>query len=95
MTQPLSFTPARTPGDQRVGTVQTAVPASTSDARVAPAQVPLSKLTDLARQLAAAGPPFDHAKIAEVRRAIAEGTFRIDAGAIADALMRHTPQDDA
>ncbi len=51
--------------------------------------VPLSKLTALARDLAAAGPPVDYARIAQVSQAISLGSYKVDAQAIADAMQRH------
>jgi flagellar biosynthesis anti-sigma factor FlgM len=52
-------------------------------------KVSLSKLTALARELSDAGPPVDHARIAQIRQAISLGSYRIDPGAIADAVLLH------
>ena len=41
----------------------------------------------MARELADAGPPVDHARIAQIRQAISLGSYRIDPGAIADAML--------
>nr|WP_299597152.1 flagellar biosynthesis anti-sigma factor FlgM [Sphingomonas bacterium] len=40
-----------------------------------------------AADLAAAGPPVDAGKIATIRAAIADGTYRIDADAIAGRMV--------
>ena len=49
----------------------------------------LSKLTAMARELTDAGPPVDHARIAQIRQAISLGSYRLDPSAIADAVLRH------
>ena len=68
------------------GTVGAAAPA------VAPANVEriksLPKLVSLANALAEQGPPVDFAKIAQVRQAIALGTYRIEPDKIAEAMTR-------
>lgn len=38
-------------------------------------------------ELVGAGPPVDHEKVAQIRQAIAAGAYRIDAKAIADAMI--------
>ncbi|MGB5077752.1 MAG: flagellar biosynthesis anti-sigma factor FlgM [Sphingorhabdus sp.] len=48
----------------------------------------LSKLISLARTLADQGPPIDTAKIAQVRQAIADGSYQIDVEALANAMLR-------
>jgi flagellar biosynthesis anti-sigma factor FlgM len=50
--------------------------------------VRLSKLLDTAAALAAHGPPIDHARIEQIKRAIATGTYRVDATRIAEALLQ-------
>ena len=91
MVDPVSFGPLRPIG-------QHSVPAAKGDAATTPtsakAEVPgqsvsLTKLTAAARELAEAGPPVDYAKIAQIRHAIANGSYRADAEAIADAVLRH------
>ena len=47
---------------------------------------------ELAADLAQLGPPIDYAKIAQVRRAIADGGYRIDADALAMAIMSYPPE---
>ncbi len=47
----------------------------------------LPKLVRLANDLAAQGPPVDFARIAEIRQAIALGTYRVDANRIAVAML--------
>lgn len=48
----------------------------------------LPKLVSLANELADQGPPVDFAKIAQVRQAIALGTYRVSPEAIAEGIMR-------
>lgn len=48
----------------------------------------LPKLVSLANELANQGPPVDFAKIAQVRQAIALGTYRVSPDAIAEGIMR-------
>jgi negative regulator of flagellin synthesis FlgM len=48
----------------------------------------LPKLVTLASALAEQGPPVDFAKIAQVRQAIALGTYRVNPEAIAEGMMR-------
>lgn len=47
------------------------------------------QLSGLASQLNAAGeaPPFDAGRVSEIKKAISEGRFTINAGAIADRLI--------
>lgn len=93
MTQPVSFSPARAPADVRTDRIaatarHNALTAAAGAGAVAPvADVPLPSLTRLARALAAEGPPVDHARLAQISQAIASGDYRIDAAAIADALL--------
>ena len=66
--------------------------ASAAATTVAPANVEriksLPKLVSLANALAEQGPPVDFAKIAQVRQAIALGTYRIEPDKIAEAMTR-------
>jgi negative regulator of flagellin synthesis FlgM len=48
----------------------------------------LPKLVTLASTLAEQGPPVDYAKIAQVRQAIALGTYRVEPEKIAEGMMR-------
>ena len=48
----------------------------------------LPKLVSLANELAEQGPPVDFAKIAQVRQAIALGTYRVSPDLIAEGIMR-------
>jgi flagellar biosynthesis anti-sigma factor FlgM len=47
----------------------------------------LPKLMSIAAELAHQGPPIDYQKVAEIRAAIALGTYRINADHIALALL--------
>lgn len=58
---------------------------------VAP-NVTLPRLLDLVADLAHAGPPLDYARIAQVRRAIADGSYKIDADALAKAIVSFAPK---
>lgn len=60
----------------------------------APSSSPsLPRLLDLAVHLANSGPPVDYTKVAQVRRAIAEGSYQIDADALAKAILRFAPNE--
>ena len=86
MTQPVSFTPLRT--SQAVAKATSAVATATNvieDATL----VPVARLTRLAHELAMQAPPVDHARIAQLRQAIASGEYHPDAQAIADAMLDH------
>jgi negative regulator of flagellin synthesis FlgM len=48
----------------------------------------LPKLVSLASELAEQGPPVDFAKIAQVRQAIALGTYRVEPEKIAEGMLR-------
>jgi flagellar biosynthesis anti-sigma factor FlgM len=92
MTQPVSFNPARAVGEKRIVAAPKSEAAVTSPApAAAQPNVPLSKLTTLAQDLVAEGPPYDLARIAQVSQAIATGDYQIDAAAIADAMLRRMP----
>jgi len=54
----------------------------------APASVPVTRLTSLAKELGEQGPPVDHARIAMLRDAIASGAYTVDATLIANAAVR-------
>ncbi len=50
--------------------------------------VSLPKLVNLTAELAKAGPPMDHAKIAQLSRAIAHGEYSHDVDAIPNSMIR-------
>jgi negative regulator of flagellin synthesis FlgM len=54
----------------------------------------LPKLMSLASTLAEQGPPVDFAKIAQVRQAIALGTYRVNPDKIAEGMMRFASKPD-
>ena len=58
--------------------------ASVVEPQTAPS-VPM--LVNMARELAEAGPPVDHARIAQIRQAIAQGRYAADPVAIAGAML--------
>ena len=47
----------------------------------------LPRLVSLASELASAPPPVDHSRIAEIRAAISNGTYRLDPESIARSLL--------
>jgi flagellar biosynthesis anti-sigma factor FlgM len=86
MVDPVSFHP--------VGRVQTKVDVPSPPVRfakpepeVAAAAPSLSRLVNLAKELQQQGPPVDYVRIAQVRQAIAQRSYQIDAGAIAKAIV--------
>jgi flagellar biosynthesis anti-sigma factor FlgM len=85
MVNPVSFGTARPLGERLVNGQPKTAPLASASSK----SVPVAQLTQLARELAEAGPPVDHAKIAQVRAMIANGGHRIDAAALADAMLRH------
>jgi negative regulator of flagellin synthesis FlgM len=85
MVNPVSFGTARPLGERQPSSAANA--AAQSPAPTKP--VPVAQLTAMARELADAPPPIDHAKIAQLRAAIANGSYRVDAIGVADALLRH------
>jgi negative regulator of flagellin synthesis FlgM len=99
MVDPTSFGPLR-PVEHRK--TAAAPPLATVESKAAIASLAvaqttskfsLSTLTAMARELSDAGPPVDHARIAQIRQAIAQGSYRIDPNAIADAVLRHYDSD--
>lgn len=64
----------------------TASVAASAEFKAAPS---LPKLVGMAQELAKAGPPIDYAKIAQIRQAIAQGTYEIDPSAIASAMLAY------
>lgn len=80
------------------------LPASIAKEGAAPVSLPpvnveriksLPKLVSLASALAEQGPPVDFAKIAQVRQAIALGTYRVNPDKVADAMLRFAGKQDA
>jgi len=51
------------------------------------------QLMDLAADLAKAGPPVDYARIAQIKRAIADGSYDIDVNAVARSILNFAPRD--
>ena len=50
-------------------------------------QTSLPQLLNIVAELVTHGPPVDHAKIAQLRQAIAFGSYRVDPDAIAGAML--------
>jgi flagellar biosynthesis anti-sigma factor FlgM len=59
----------------------------------APTGASVPRLLDLVADLAHSGPPVDYARIAQVRRAIADGSYKIDADELAKAIVSFVPKD--
>jgi negative regulator of flagellin synthesis FlgM len=91
MVDPISFGPLRPVKQRKPATASAAskAPVSLAGARHPTTAVSLSKLTAIARELAAGEPPVDFARIAQIRQAISLGSYRIDPTVIADAMLRH------
>lgn len=87
MTQPIAFRPHRAFEQITAAGAVTNGKAKSEPAH--PAPVPIARLTGLVRALASEGPPVDHARIAQIRQAIASGSYRPDAEAVADAMLHH------
>jgi negative regulator of flagellin synthesis FlgM len=74
-------------------------PATPAVARVAPVRAEqsppaatLPQLLNLVADLAGAEPPVDNARIAEIRRAIADGSYTVDPDVLARAIVAWNPQ---
>ena len=95
MVDPISFGPLRSVEHRKTAAAPTQPHAESKAAAgslAAEQAIPkfsLSTLTALVRDLADAGPPIDHARIAQIRQAISLGSYRVDPNAIADAVLRH------
>ena len=91
MVDPISFGPLRSVEYRktRAADAESKSAAPSVEAALPIPKFSLSKLTAMARELTDAGPPVDHARIAQIRQAISLGSYRIDPGAIADAVLRH------
>jgi negative regulator of flagellin synthesis FlgM len=77
------------------GKADTARATAATPVQQAPAPVPagpspsLSRLVSLANELSSAPAPVDYAKIAQVRRAIADGSFKLDPDALAKSIVAY------
>lgn len=86
MTQPVGFNPLR--ASQSVAR-SAATNLAQRDSSDAARPVPVAKLTALVHDLALQPPPVDHARIAQLRQAIASGDYRVDVKIIAGAMIDH------
>jgi negative regulator of flagellin synthesis FlgM len=86
MTQPIGFNPLR--ASQSVAKSAATHLTQPNRTDTAP-PVTVAKLTALVHDLALQPPPVDHARIAQLRQAIASGDYRIDAQKIAGAMIDH------
>ncbi|MES3154860.1 flagellar biosynthesis anti-sigma factor FlgM [Sphingomonas faeni] len=73
-------------GDRTVARVAAATPATAVQTPVRPQASVLPESIALAKSMAAA-PPVDAARVAQIKKAIASGTFPILPATIADRLM--------
>ena len=87
MTQPVNFSPLRMMEAMARPSAPAAGMAERQESDAS--QVAVAQLTNLVRALASGGPPVDHARIAQIRQAIATGSYSADAQEIADAMLRH------
>jgi negative regulator of flagellin synthesis FlgM len=55
----------------------------------------LPRLVTLAAELASQGPPVDYARIAQVRQAIADGSYTVDPDRIAQSILAFHAEGDA
>jgi hypothetical protein len=66
-------------------------------AKPQPAEAPpspsLPRLLELVSDLSSAPAPVDHAKIAQIRRAIADHNYKIDLNALARSIVYFDPKD--
>jgi negative regulator of flagellin synthesis FlgM len=89
-TGPISPVPAHAGGS---GDVRRLTPQDFRKPAAPPTSASVPRLLDLVADLAQAGPPVDYARIAQIRRAIADGSYKIDADAVAKALVAHATKD--
>lgn len=68
------------------GTTQTPTPAPQVQATPSAS---LSRLISLANNLSSAPAPVDYAKIAQVRRAIADGSYKVDPNILAKSIVAY------
>jgi negative regulator of flagellin synthesis FlgM len=87
---PINPVPAQAAGS---ADVRRLTPQDFRKAPDAPNGASVPQLLDLVADLAHSGPPVDYARIAQVRRAIADGSYKIDADALAKAIVSFAPKD--
>ena len=68
-----------------------ATPAASNENRAS--NVPLPRLLDLVAELTRRGPPVDDARIAQLRRAIADRSYKIDADLLAKSIIGFVGKD--
>jgi negative regulator of flagellin synthesis FlgM len=59
----------------------------------APSRPTIPRLVSLAGELVRQGPPYDYAKIAQIKAAIALGSYEVDVDRIAASILGPAPQD--
>ena len=89
MVDSISFGPGRIAESRKTSASKVESNANAPQTLHTTAALNLSTLTAMARELAAAEPPLDYAKIAQIRQAIALGSYKIDSHAITNAMLRH------
>ncbi|AKU10848.1 putative negative regulator of flagellin synthesis [Azoarcus sp. CIB] len=83
------------PGSAPTGEAREKRPASTTIASAANEKVELSSLSsslNKAEAAMAAAPEIDRSRVDEIRQAISEGRFKVDANRIADGLIESVRQ---
>jgi negative regulator of flagellin synthesis FlgM len=89
MVDPINFGPIRPVNNQaspaQAKKATTIVPKTPSHEGI----VTLPKLLGLANELASQGPPIDSAKIAEIRTAIASGSYKVKPQEVANAMLAY------
>jgi flagellar biosynthesis anti-sigma factor FlgM len=66
--------------------VRNAAPKPTLNTGSGPAPADVPRLFSMASKIASEGPPVDYVKLAQIRTAIAQGSYPVDTTAIADAM---------
>ena len=97
MIDPVNKGATRSAAIEATRTSPVRVPTSAATAAANPtnraASVPLPRLLDLVAELTRSGPPVDYARIAQLRRAIADGSYQIDPDVLAKAIVGFAAKD--
>lgn len=87
MVDPVTLWPIRPVSKSVMDDGARATRSETTSVRPLDAGTSLPKLVSLAADLAKAGAPVDHDRIAQLRQAIAQGDYLIDAESIAHSMV--------
>lgn len=80
---------AGTAGKADIARATAATPTQQAPKAPAAPSPSLSRLVSLANELSSAPAPVDYAKIAQVRRAIADGSYQLDPDALAKSIVAY------